>query len=310
MPKISVVMNCHNGASFLKESIQSVFNQTFTDWEIIFFNNFSTDNSEEIAHSFGNKVKVFNSRKLLNLGHARAEALNLSNGEWITFLDTDDLWMKKKLEIQIEEIEGSDFALGYSGVEEIDQMGKAFRKQIPKYNSGYIFNDQLQNFEINMVTPIINANFLSMNNLNFNHNFTASEEYNLFMKICALSPVMVQKKILGSYRIYEESLTNKFMKNWASERFETLDYLKDTHKKIFDLNKKGFEAAYARGEYYLARYHYENGNKSQAKTLIKKNIHVSMVYLFLYLMANIPLLWKFFHKRKVKSLLSKFLKIS
>ena len=74
MPKISVVMNCHNGASFLEESIQSVFNQTFTDWEIIFFNNFSTDNSEEIAHSFGNKVKVFNSRKLLNLGHARAEA--------------------------------------------------------------------------------------------------------------------------------------------------------------------------------------------------------------------------------------------
>ena len=45
-----------------------------------------------------------------------------------------------------------------------------------------------------MVTPIINANFLSKNNLNFNHNFTASEEYNLFMKICALSPVMVQKK--------------------------------------------------------------------------------------------------------------------
>ena len=120
-------MNCHNGASFLKESIQSVFNQTFTDWEIIFFNNYSTDNSEEIAHSFGNKVKVFNSRKLLNLGHARAEALNLSNGEWITFLDTDDLWMEKKLEIQLEEIEGSDFALGYSGVTEIDQMGKAFR---------------------------------------------------------------------------------------------------------------------------------------------------------------------------------------
>jgi hypothetical protein len=100
------------------------------------------------------------------------------------------------------------------------------------------------------------------------------------------------------------------MKNWASERFETLDYLKNTHKKIFDLNKKEFESAYARGEYYLARYHYENGNKNQAKTLIKKNIHVSMVYLFLYLMANIPLLWKFFHKRKVKSLLSKFLKIS
>ena len=112
-------MNCHNGASFLKESIQSVFNQTFSDWEIIFFNNYSTDNSEEIAHSFGNKVKVFNSRKLLNLGHARAEALNLSNGEWITFLDTDDLWMEKKLEIQLEEIEGSDFALGYSGVQRL-----------------------------------------------------------------------------------------------------------------------------------------------------------------------------------------------
>ena len=310
MPKVSVIINCHNGAAYLEEAINSVFSQTFTDWEIIFFNNASTDNSEEIASSFGNKVTIFNSEELLNLGHARAEAVNLSNGEWITFLDTDDLWVRNKLETQLNEIDGTDFSLGYGGVIEINTKGNALRKQIPNYDSGNLFKEQLRNFEINMVTPIINANFLSQNSLNFDSNFSVSEAFNLFIKICALSPIKVQKKVLGYYRVYEDSTTNKLMKNWASERFSTLDFLKNNHKKLYDANKKVFESAYARGEYYQARYEYERGNIKDAKSLIKRNIHVSRAYFFLYLITNFPLLWNFFHKRKVKSFFSKFFKVS
>jgi len=205
MPKVSVIINCHNGAAYLEKAINSVFSQTFTDWEIIFFNNASTDNSEEIASSFENKVKVFNSEILLNLGHARAEAVNLCNGEWIAFLDTDDLWVRDKLQSQIDEIDGTDFALGYGGVLQINDQGSMLGEWIPKYESGDIFKDQLRNFEINMVTPIINANFLSKNNLNFDHNFTVSEAFDLFIKICAISPIKVQKRVLGFYRVYEDS---------------------------------------------------------------------------------------------------------
>lgn len=307
MPKVSVVINCHNGAPFLKKAIKSVFSQTFSDWEIIFFNNASTDNSEEIARSFGNKVKISNSKKLLNLGHARAEAVNLCSGEWITFLDSDDLWVRDKLQSQINEIDGTHFALGYGGVIQINDQGSTLGELIPKYESGHIFKEQLRNFEINMVTPIVNANFLSKNNLNFDHNFTVSEAFDLFIKICALSPINVQKRVLGFYRVYEDSTTNKLMKNWALERFSTLEFLKKNHTKLINFNREVFESAQARGEYYLARYHYEKGNRKEAKRLLRKNIHSSKIYFFLYLLAYFPIFWNFLHIRKVKGFLNKFL---
>ena len=306
MPKVSVIVNCHNGRPFLKKSLHSIFEQSFKDWEIIFFNNASNDQSEKIAESFGKKIKIFNSSSLINLGQARAEAVNLSSGEWLTFLDTDDLWMRNKLDLQLSEIDKTDFALGYAGVLEIDKEGRVFRKQIPKYSSGDIFRKQLKNFEINMVTPIINSNFLAKHSLNFDHRFTASEEYNLFMKICALSPVKVQKQVLGSYRVYEESLTNHQIKNWASERYLTLDYLKDNHEALYKNNKKFFDQAFLRGDYYKSRYFLSEGRTLEARKILRKSAFKSIVFFFLYLLSFSKIAWKMMHQRKLKNLVTKF----
>ena len=65
---VSVIMNCHNGEEFLKDSVQSIINQTFTDWELIFFDNASSDQSLEIIKSFSDqRIKVFKSQNFLNL---------------------------------------------------------------------------------------------------------------------------------------------------------------------------------------------------------------------------------------------------
>ena len=306
MPKVSVIVNCHNGEAFLKNSLNSIFNQSFKDWEIIFFNNASNDKSEKIAESFGKKIKIFNSSSFINLGKARAEAVSLSTGEWLTFIDTDDLWMPNKLDLQLSEIDKTDFALGYAGVIEIDERGKAFRKQIPKYSSGNIFLEQLKNFEINMVTPIINANFLAKHGLNFDHRFTASEEYNLFMKICAISPVKVQKQVLGSYRVYEESLTNRYIKNWATERFITLDYLKINHEELFKDNKAIFEQAFMRGDYYKSRYLFSEGRIFEGRQVLRKRALKSIHFFLLYLLSFSNIAWKLAHQRKFKNLISKY----
>ena len=90
---VSVIMNCHNGEEFLKDSVQSIINQSFTDWELIFFDNVSSDRSLEIVKSFNDqRIKVFRSQKFLNLYHARNEALKKISGRFICFLDTDDFW--------------------------------------------------------------------------------------------------------------------------------------------------------------------------------------------------------------------------
>ena len=96
-------MNCHNGEKFLIEAITSVLNQTYKNFELIFFNNFSSDKSEIIIKSINDdRIKYYSSNIFLELYSARNEAIKKAKGEYITFLDTDDLWENNKLDKQLE----------------------------------------------------------------------------------------------------------------------------------------------------------------------------------------------------------------
>ena len=93
MSLVSIIMNCHNGSNYLHESISSVINQTYKNWEIIFWDNQSTDDSIKIAEKFNDdRIKIYNSKKFEKLGKARNNAIAKCKGEFIGFLDTDDLW--------------------------------------------------------------------------------------------------------------------------------------------------------------------------------------------------------------------------
>ena len=83
-PIISIIMNCYNGEAFLNEAINSITKQTFENWELIFFDNNSKDNSEKIVKSFkDSRIKYFKSDRLLNLYDARNLAVNKTNGDYI-----------------------------------------------------------------------------------------------------------------------------------------------------------------------------------------------------------------------------------
>ena len=75
---VSIIMNCYNGQRFLKEAIDSVYQQTYHDWEIIFWDNASTDNSLKIAKSYDSRLLWFESDKTVLLGEARNKAINNS----------------------------------------------------------------------------------------------------------------------------------------------------------------------------------------------------------------------------------------
>ena len=115
-PIISIIMNCYNGEAFLNEAINSITKQTFENWELIFFDNNSIDKSEKIAKSFkDSRIKYFKSDRLLNLYDARNLAVKKTNGDYISFLDTDDMWTKDKLEKQINFIKkNSNYKILYS----------------------------------------------------------------------------------------------------------------------------------------------------------------------------------------------------
>ena len=99
-PLVSIIVNCFNGEKFLSQSIKTIFDQTYTNWEIIFWDNKSSDKSREIIKSFKDRrIKYFYSKKYNTLYKSRNLAIKKTKGDYICFLDTDDLWSKKKLKI-------------------------------------------------------------------------------------------------------------------------------------------------------------------------------------------------------------------
>jgi len=102
MPEVSIIVNCFNEAPFVREALDSAFAQTFQDWEIIFWDNASEDDSAAIAATYGERVTCFSNDTNIPLSQARNRAFAMAKGEYLAILDADDIWLPDKLERQLE----------------------------------------------------------------------------------------------------------------------------------------------------------------------------------------------------------------
>ena len=108
---VSVIMNCLNAEPYLREAMDSVVAQTYSNWEIIFWDNASRDGSGAIAKSYGERVRCFKGDATVPLGQARNLAIAEAKGRYLAILDCDDVWLPEKLERQVAMLE-RDQALG------------------------------------------------------------------------------------------------------------------------------------------------------------------------------------------------------
>jgi len=114
MPLVSVIMNVRNGARTLAEAIDSVLAQSFADWELIVWDDCSTDESAAIVAEYRDpRIRYFLSPEDTPLGKARSDAIEHASGEWLAFLDQDDIWLPHKLAKQMALAAGSDIGLIY-----------------------------------------------------------------------------------------------------------------------------------------------------------------------------------------------------
>ena len=138
-----IIMNCHNCEKFLDIALKSVLSQSYKNWEIIFWDNNSTDNSAVIAKKIKNNLFT-KSKKLLKLGNARRKAVNKSTGDLLAFLDCDDVWLKDKLKLQVSELKNDKtLSLIYSKAEIINENGTKIGLMPSKIDakSGCVFKD-------------------------------------------------------------------------------------------------------------------------------------------------------------------------
>ena len=102
MPKVSAILNAYNGERYIREAIESVLRQTFSDWELVIFDNASTDQTQPIAESYHDqRIRYRRIDEPRSLGEVRSLAVREATGDWIAFIDHDDVWTPEKLERQV-----------------------------------------------------------------------------------------------------------------------------------------------------------------------------------------------------------------
>ncbi len=135
-PKISVIIPCYNSAKYLWTALDSVFTQTYQNFEIIIIDDGSTDGIKEIINilllKYPHKISYLYQP---NQGPsvARNKGIRYSKGEYIAFLDSDDIWLKEKLELQINALNFSKAGLAYTDyfVEELSTGKKNINRCVP-----------------------------------------------------------------------------------------------------------------------------------------------------------------------------------
>lgn len=137
MPKVSVVIPTYNRAHFLADAINSVLNQTFKSIEIIVVDDGSTDRTKEALKRYALSIQyIFQDHK--GRSAARNTGINAAKGEYIAFLDDDDIWLPEKLENQVAFLDAhSEIGLVHSFIELMDEYGRPLPKETKKQRKSY-----------------------------------------------------------------------------------------------------------------------------------------------------------------------------
>jgi glycosyltransferase involved in cell wall biosynthesis len=296
-PLVSVIVNCFNGEEYLAEALDSIKAQTYTNWEIIFWDNMSTDASAQIAREFDPRLRYFKSQEMVGLGAARKLAVEQTNGKFLAFLDCDDLWMPEKLEKQVRVMEESGCTVCYGGVVKINADGKAIGQQIPNAFRGNLFDRLLRNFEIHVPAVMVRRASMVAIDVTFDEHLTTSEEYGLFMQLAVTYPFVALEEPVASYRIHDSALTNRSISQWANEREFVLDKICQKHPLVRQQYRNGLRKAYGRSGYYRARYLVSEGKRSLGRKALKDIWSVDYRYLLLYFLLYLPSpIWNLAHR--------------
>ena len=119
---VSIIMPSWNTGRFIAESIDCVLAQTYKNWELLIVDDCSTDNTDEVIAGYkDDKIKYFKNEKNSGAALTRNRAMREAQGEWIAFLDSDDLWTPEKLEHQIKFMNDNGYSFSYTEYEKIDE---------------------------------------------------------------------------------------------------------------------------------------------------------------------------------------------
>jgi len=230
-PLITVIINCYNGEKFLNKCIDSILNQSYKNFEIIFWNNKSDDSSLTIVKQYNDKrIKIFNSKTHTNLSTARNEAIKKASGEYICFLDVDDYWNKKKLERQIQSFKDKEVGLSFTNFWYVKKYKTTNEKKKInlQFENGFT-NKIIKKYEIVLSSIMFKKNILKKTKGIFNDRYHVIGDFDLTLKLSLITKFNHQKEHL-TFRSWHGK--NESIKKRENAVWEIEDWLKENEKNF------------------------------------------------------------------------------
>jgi glycosyltransferase involved in cell wall biosynthesis len=207
---VSIIMPCYNSERFIVESINSVLDQSYKFFELIIVNDASTDNSVNLISSYkDSRIVLINLEKNEGVSSARNKGLSIAKGDYIAFIDSDDIWISNKLEKQIELL-NKDWDVICSNYSTFNLNGLINTRYAPEIIT---YKDMLRSCFIGNLTGIYHAKKIGK----FYQKNVGSEDYLMWLSVLkkAEKAYCIQEP-LAKYRIHETSLSSNKIKsiNW------------------------------------------------------------------------------------------------
>ena len=206
--KIDIILPNFNSSDSIKETIKSIFGQTFKNWKLIIVDDCSNKKTKTILKKFSKnkKIKIFWLKKNKGAGYCRNYAIKKSKSPYLAFIDSDDIWKKDKLETQLRFMENNNYLFTYTNYE---TFGKKIKFISPAKE--YDFKKFIHDTSICTSTMIIKRNILK--NIEF-RNSEICEDYFFKCKILKICNAYCLDDFLTKYRIRENSLQSSSLKNF------------------------------------------------------------------------------------------------
>ncbi len=225
---ISIITPAYNCGDYIAETIDSVINQTYKNWELIIVDDCSTDHTKEIVKEYikkDNRIKYHLLDTNSGAAIARTKAMELANGDYMAFLDSDDLWYKEKLEKQIAFMKDKNYSFTCTDYEQIDENGQTLNRII-KTKTRTDYNGVLLSLPVGNSTVMYNVKELGKFKV---PDIRKRNDDALWLQILKNEKYIYGlPEVLANYRIRPNSI--------SSDKFELVKYHWKLYREIENLS--------------------------------------------------------------------------
>lgn len=267
-PKVSIVLPTYNRANLIGRSIQSLLNQTFKDCEIIVVDDFSSDNTEEIVKKIDDPcIHYFRHKANLGAAAARNTGITLSKGEFITFQDSDDEWIKDKLEKQINKFQSlaEMVDLVYSGFSFVSETsGENISEFVPALK-GNVYVNFLKGCILGSPTPIVRKECFQESGF-FDESLPSCQDWDMWIRISKYYEFDYVRDNLAKYYVHGEQISTNL-----DDRITGLEKILDKHYDDISENNEAFSLITRKLGLLFAL----SGNPKKARKFILMSIYIN-----------------------------------